>query len=174
MGSIHATIGLALLITTFALLSSQPWPLAASLPVGPGSSMVVSDAPDDNSVDGAGAGPSLDSTGFSLAVGFLVSDYLRNGKDDGSSLFLSRPPRLTRPARRDQLMIIIDILTFTQKPARRKRILRYLNLSQYQLKKYLPLLISKGFLTEELGESRTYRITEKGVELVRLLEGVTN
>ena len=71
-------------------------------------------------------------------------------------------------------MIIVDILTFTQKPASRKKILRHLNLSQYQLKKYLRFLIAKGFLAEEVADSRTYKTTGKGLELVKLLEGDSN
>jgi predicted transcriptional regulator len=107
-----------------------------------------------------------------VTISFLISDYLRKAKDgDDNVLLFSRPARLTPASRRDQIMIIVDILTFTQKPARRKTILRYLNLSQYQLKKYLRFLMAKGFLAEEVGESRTYKITEKGVELVNLLEG---
>jgi len=43
-------------------------------------------------------------------------------------------------------------------------------MSQSQLKKYLRFLIERGFLLEELGQSRTYRVTEKGREFVRLLE----
>lgn len=67
-------------------------------------------------------------------------------------------------------MIMVDILTFARQPVSRKRILKRLNLSQYQLKKYLGFLIQKHLLLEEFGDRRTYRITEKGSAFLKLIE----
>jgi predicted transcriptional regulator len=44
-------------------------------------------------------------------------------------------------------------------------------MSHYQLKRYLAILIQKGLLLEQLGQSRTYLVTAKGSAFVELVEG---
>jgi len=73
--------------------------------------------------------------------------------------------------RRDQLTIMVDILSYARKPVSRKKLIHGLNMSHYQLKRYLAILIRKGFLLEQSGESRTYLVTDKGTMFMELVEG---
>jgi predicted transcriptional regulator len=105
------------------------------------------------------------------ALLLLASEYLRTAKDSDAHgwTFLHHPEVET--ARRDQLTIMVDILSFARKPVSRKKLIRGLNMSHYQLKRYLAILIQKGLLLEQLGESRTYLSTAKGSAFVELVEG---
>jgi predicted transcriptional regulator len=114
----------------------------------------------------------VDLASIPAGMALVVSEYFRKTRAPAmNGQIFSHPQIADLVSRRDQLMIMVDILVFAHQPVTRKRIIRSLNMSQSQLKKYLRFLIQKGFLLEELGQSRTYRVTEKGSEFVRLLEG---
>jgi predicted transcriptional regulator len=161
-------IAWAALAVTFALLMNQ----APSLLSSPGSSPLGSDSSDNAATtDLSSTEAYTDFSSVPMGLILLSSEYLRKARESAADVLIFPRPPIAEPAsRRDQLTIMVDILAFARKPASRKQIIRSLNMSQHQLKKYLRVLIQKGFLLEEQGQSRTYKVTEKGREFVRLLE----
>ena len=152
-------------IAALAIFMSQASPAMGSASPSP----VASDA---SSVPAATdlLNPELPA-GVPAGVALVASEYLRKSRAPAMNGQIFPYPQVTELVpRRDQLMIMLDILEFARQPVTRKGIIRSLNMSQSQLKKYLRFLIERGFLLEELGQSRTYRVTEKGREFVRLLE----
>jgi len=160
-------IGLTALVVALAFLVNQA-PLMSYQSQSP----LVSDSSDgaattDLSVPEASA----DFSSIPMGLILLASEYLRKTRESaaGGTLF-TLPPIAPPVSRRDKLMIMVDILAFAHQPVSRKQIIRNLNMSQYQLKKYLRFLMQRGLLLEEFGQARTYRVTEKGNEFLRLLE----
>ena len=152
-------------IAALAIFMSQASPAMGSVSPSP----VASDTS-----SGPAATDLLNSelpAGVPAGVALVASEYLRKSRTPAMNGQIFPYPQVTELVpRRDQLMIMLDILEFARQPVTRKGIIRSLNMSQSQLKKYLRFLIERGFLLEELGPSRTYRVTEKGREFVRLLE----
>ena len=75
-------------------------------------------------------------------------------------------------SRRDQLAVILDILSIAQKPVRQKRLLQEANLSYTQLKKYLSFLLETEFITAQQGKSPSqllYVTSSKGKTLIDLM-----
>ena len=160
------TVGL---LTVMAFLMSQtPQTTEANL-----STATVDDSSDAGVATATISGPDISAsvTRVPVAAIILASEYLRRARESSSGYpMFSIPTRAAPVPRRDQIMIMVDILTFASQPVSRKRILKRLNLSQYQLKKYLGFLIQKHLLLEEIGDRRTYRITEKGSAFLKLIE----
>lgn len=105
------------------------------------------------------------------AVPLVASEFIRKTRTPPTNGQIFAPARTYEIVpRRDQLMIMVDILVFAHRPATRKGIIKNLNMSQLQLRRYLRFLLEKGFIVEERAQGRTYRVTEKGAEFVRLLE----
>jgi len=79
--------------------------------------------------------------------------------------------------KRDRLQVIHDILrVVSEKGGKIKptHILYKSNLSHQMMEEYLKELIEKGFITEKKeGRSRTYSITEKGVEYLNKYKLIT-
>jgi predicted transcriptional regulator len=156
-------------VAVFAIFLTQ----SPSVISNPSPLQLAGDAPGGSAVTDI-LNPELpvDLTNLPPAMALVVSEYLRRTRPPVMNGQIFSHPRIEELVpRRDQLMIMVDILVFAYQPVTRKRIIRSLNMSQSQLKKYLRFLIQKGFLLEELGQSRTYRVTAKGSEFVRLLEG---
>jgi predicted transcriptional regulator len=161
-------IAWAALAVTLALLMNQ----APSLMSYSGPPSLGSDSSDNGATtDLSTTEAYTDFSGIPMGLILLSSEYLRKARESTADVLIFPQPPIAEPAsRRDQLTIMVDILDFAQKPVSRKQIIRSLNMSQHQLKKYLRFLIKKGFLDEEEGQLRTYKVTEKGSEFVRLLE----
>jgi len=163
-------VGLAALTLAFAFLMNQ----APALMSYQDSSQVASDS--------SAAAVQVDSSVQDLPVGvpdatagpvvlLLASESLRRAKDSDVHGWTGLHYPEVETTRRDQLTIIVNILSFARKPVSRKKLIRSLNMSHYQLKRYLTILIRKGLLLEQLGQSRTYLVTAKGSAFVELVEG---
>ncbi|MGH9918429.1 MAG: winged helix-turn-helix domain-containing protein [Nitrososphaerales archaeon] len=159
LGAAIAALAIFMNQAPSAMGNASPSPLASDASGGPAATdLLNSELP-------------VGLSGVPAWMVLVASEYLRKSRapaTNGQIFSYPQAPELV--PRRDQLMIMVDILDFARQPVTRKRIIRSLNMSQSQLKKYLHFLIEKGFLLEELGQSRTYRVTEKGREFVRLLE----
>lgn len=71
---------------------------------------------------------------------------------------------------RDKLAILIDMLTVCRTPVRKTRILYMAKLNFYQLTKYLDLLIELGMIEAVESQFKCYRITEKGLQFIKMFE----
>jgi predicted transcriptional regulator len=163
-------VGLAALTLAFVFLVNQ----APALMSYQDSSQAASDSSAtavqvDSSVQDLPAGVP-DATAGPVVL-LLASEYLRRAKHSDAHGWTGLHYPEVEPTRRDQLTIMVDILSFASKPVSRKKLIRSLNMSHYQLKRYLAILIQKGLLLEQLGQSRTYLVTAKGSAFVELVEG---
>jgi predicted transcriptional regulator len=85
----------------------------------------------------------------------------------------------TRQKRRDQLSIVANILEISRGGILKTQIMYRANLSYTQLKEYLPLLLSRGLMTQTIIEGKnTYVVTVEGAgflggyrELTKTLHG---
>jgi len=163
-------VGLAGLALAFAILVNQA-PVLMSYQDSP---QVASDSSAvavqvDSSVQDVSVG--LPDAPAGPVVLLLASEYLRRAKDSDANGWTGLDYPEVETSRRDQLTIMVDILSSARKPVSRKKLIRSVNMSQYQLKRYLAILIRKGLLLEQLGQSRTYLVTAKGSAFVELVEG---
>ena len=77
----------------------------------------------------------------------------------------------TGSGKRDQMKIMVDLLTTLKEPRLVTHVMYATNLSYRQLKKYLALLTNIG-LTEEIRgkeNQRLFRITEKGMFFIDVI-----
>lgn len=77
----------------------------------------------------------------------------------------------TGSGKRDQMKIMVDLLTTLKEPRLVTHVMYATNLSYRQLKKYLALLTKIG-LTEEIRgkeNQRLFRITEKGLFFIEVV-----
>jgi predicted transcriptional regulator len=74
--------------------------------------------------------------------------------------------------RRSSVEVIADILRLGQ--AGKTEIMYGANMSYFQLQKYLSYLLKLGLIDKVVVEnpSVTYRVTEKGLDLLKSIEGV--
>ncbi|MBM2832636.1 MAG: hypothetical protein HW414_1688 [Dehalococcoidia bacterium] len=78
-------------------------------------------------------------------------------------------------SRRSSVQIIGDTLNFLRLgAAERTEIMNSVNISHNQTDKYIAVLLELGFLSTPMEESRPscYRVTEKGLNLLREIENV--
>ncbi len=76
--------------------------------------------------------------------------------------------------KRSRWELIYDVLkvTFEEKSAKKTRIMQRAYLDWRNFQKYFKLLLEKDFITKCNGPEDTYRITEKGMELLERLKNV--
>ena len=79
----------------------------------------------------------------------------------------------TQPVKRDKLAIILDMLHVCRTPVKKTHILYKANINFYQLTRYLNLLSAAGMIETVESPFNGYRITEKGSQLIRMFESVT-
>ncbi len=74
--------------------------------------------------------------------------------------------------KRSSIEIIADMLRLGE--AGKTEIMYSVNMSYFQLQKYLPYLLERGFIDRfKLGNpSVTYRVTEKGLKLLRSIDNI--
>ena len=163
-------VAAATFVVALAFLMNQTPQMSGS----PSFSLVTND-----SSEGAVAAVDISSPDVSAVISggpvgaiILTSEYLRRPDRERAADYssFSTPTKSDLVSRRDQIMIMADILTLASQPVSRTRFLKRLNLSQYQLKRYLRFLIQKRLLLEEFGQTRTYRITERGSAFLKLIE----
>ena len=73
--------------------------------------------------------------------------------------------------KRDELAIMGDILKLTRRPLSSTKILYGANLSYTQFRRYLDLLVERGFLRVVSKKPPTYVTTVKGKQFLRLVAG---
>ena len=80
--------------------------------------------------------------------------------------------RLNR--RRSDIEIIAEMLKVGEKGAGKTKIMYSVNMSYYQIQKYLGYLLSQGFIDKiQIGNPCvTYRVTDKGLRLLQLLNSI--
>jgi len=71
--------------------------------------------------------------------------------------------------RRDQITIMLDLLSGITEPKRLTHMLYSSNMSYTQLLKYIKSLKGYGFIKEETQPFRSYLITREGKEFVNLM-----
>lgn len=78
------------------------------------------------------------------------------------------------PRRRSNIEIIGEMLRVGENGAGKTKIMYSVNMSYAQLQKYLGFLVSQGFIDKvEMGNpSVTYRVTEKGLALLKSIDAV--
>lgn len=81
--------------------------------------------------------------------------------------------------RRSELDIVVDILNLSKNGVNKTSILYKTNLSYFQLKSYLSILIEKDILKEVLVDYngkglKHYKTTSKGLSLLELSKGISN
>jgi len=78
------------------------------------------------------------------------------------------------PRRRSNIEIIGEMLRVGENGAGKTKIMYSVNMSYAQLQKYLGFLVSQGFVDKvEMGNpSVTYRVTEKGLALLKSIDAV--
>jgi len=76
--------------------------------------------------------------------------------------------------RRSNIEIIADMLKVGENGAGKTEIMYSANMSYSQIQKYLGFLLSRGFISKvEIGNPVvTYHVTEKGLGLLRNIDGV--
>lgn len=74
--------------------------------------------------------------------------------------------------RRDQITIMLDLLTDITEPKRLTHMLYSSNMSYVQLLKYIKLLKEYGFIKEEEKPFRSYLITREGKAFVSIMTKV--
>ena len=74
--------------------------------------------------------------------------------------------------RRDQITIMLDLLTSITEPKRLTHMLYSSNMSYAQLLKYIKSLKGYGFIKEETKPFRSYLITHEGKAFVSLMTKV--
>ena len=76
--------------------------------------------------------------------------------------------------RRSNIEIIADMLKVGENGAGKTEIMYSANMSYSQIQKYLGFLLSRGFISKvEIGNPVvTYHVTEKGLGLLRTIDGV--
>jgi predicted transcriptional regulator len=76
--------------------------------------------------------------------------------------------------RRSNIEIIGEMLRVGENGAGKTKIMYSVNMSYAQLQKYLKFLVSQGFIDKvEMGNpSVTYRVTEKGLALLKSIDTV--
>jgi predicted transcriptional regulator len=72
--------------------------------------------------------------------------------------------------RRDQITIMLDLLSNIHEPKRLTHILYSSNMSYSQLVKYMESLKGYGFIKEQTQPFRSYLITGEGQEFVNLMK----
>ena len=72
--------------------------------------------------------------------------------------------------RRDEIRVLLDILTLGMSPVKKTHVLYRANLGFSQMSRYLNFLLAKGLLEECNGDVRMYKTTSKGKALLELLE----
>lgn len=72
--------------------------------------------------------------------------------------------------KRDKLAILLDMLHVCKTPVKKTHILYKANINFYQLTKYLDLLCTAGMVEVIESPFSGYRITEKGVQLIKMFE----
>ena len=77
--------------------------------------------------------------------------------------------------RRSNIEIIADMLRVGENGAGKTEIMYSANMSYTQIQKYLAFLLSHGFINKvEVGNPIvTYQVTEKGIELLRNIDNIT-
>lgn len=77
--------------------------------------------------------------------------------------------------RRSNIEIIADMLRVGENGAGKTEIMYSANMSYAQIQKYLAFLLSHGFINKvEVGNPIvTYQVTEKGIELLRNIDNIT-
>lgn len=74
--------------------------------------------------------------------------------------------------KRTTLKVALDILIQTKEPIGKTKIVYQCNLNFNIIKRWIPLLISKGLLEECDNPPRTWRTTEKGSRFIEAMERV--
>jgi predicted transcriptional regulator len=75
-----------------------------------------------------------------------------------------------KSTKRDKLAILIDMLEVCRAPAKKTHILYRANINFYQLTRYLDLLVTTAMIEQVESQSKVYRITEKGLQFIRMFE----
>jgi len=77
--------------------------------------------------------------------------------------------------RRSNIEIIADMLRVGENGAGKTEIMYSANMSYAQIQKYLAFLLGHGFINKvEVGNPIvTYQVTEKGIELLRNIDNIT-
>ena len=78
--------------------------------------------------------------------------------------------------RRSNIEIIADMLRAGENGAGKTRIMYSANMSYSQIQKYLDFLVNQGFISKvDVGyPTVTYQVTESGLELLQLIDNVTD
>ncbi len=76
---------------------------------------------------------------------------------------------MMRPARRDTLKIIADLLQNTREPRRLTHLLYASNLSYSQLAKYLKIVTEMGLAVEQKKPFHSYIITKDGEFFIQMV-----
>ena len=79
-----------------------------------------------------------------------------------------------KSTKRDKFDIILKILNLARTPVRKTHILYKANINFYQLRRYVDLLIGVAMIEEIESPFRGYRITEKGIQFIKMFEQETN
>ncbi len=76
----------------------------------------------------------------------------------------------SKSTKRDKFAIMLKILNISRTPIKRTHILYKANINFYQLTRYIDLLTTLGMIEEVELPFRSYRITEKGLEFIKMFE----
>ncbi len=76
----------------------------------------------------------------------------------------------TKSVKRDKFGIMLDILNISRTPIKRTHVLYKANINFYQLTRYIDLLTKVGMIEEVQSPFKGYRITEKGLQFIKMFE----